>query len=185
MTRPGHSEAAIDFSFKKSDQSKLSIFYFKNFSRGVSVLQNSCCRRWPGLLRTCQARWCGFAPELDNCWNAFVRTMCFLLCFFLFCVPAFFFPFVFAKSMMRSFCLVNFCVLLHVFMCVVQNQLFIDLFASLFFVFLCTFPCLPYFLQCFLAVLHCFFIPNYSNLHVCVFAGSAWYHLHDLTTQID
>ena len=129
----------------------MSIFYFKNFSRGVSVLQNSCCRRWPGLLRTCQARWCGFAPELDNCWNAFVRTMCFLLCFFLFCVPAFFFPFVFAKSMMRSFCLVNFCVLLHVFMCVVQNQLFIDLFASLFF---CVFVYIPL-LALFFAVFSC------------------------------
>ena len=43
---------AINFSFKKSDQSKLSIFIFKNFARGVSLLQNSCCRRWPGLLRS-------------------------------------------------------------------------------------------------------------------------------------
>ena len=92
--------------------------------------------------------------------------MCFLLCFFLLCVPTLFFPFVFAKLVMRSFCLVYFCVLLRVCICVVLNQLCMYLLASLFFVFVYAFTCLTYFFQCFLAVLVCFFLPNWSNLHV-------------------
>ena len=32
-----------------------------------------------------------------------------------------------------------------------------------------TFAWLPYFFQCFLAVLVCFFLTNWSNLHVCLF----------------
>ena len=105
------------------------------------------------------------------------------VCFFS-CVHTPFFDFVFAKLVMRSFCLGNFCVLLHVLTCVVQNQLIMNSLASLFFVFVYAFACLPYFLKCFLAVLGCFFLPNCSNLPVCVFAGYTWCHFLDRATQI-
>ena len=97
---------------------------------------------------------------LEHLHDEFIQNISFIhVCFFS-CVHTSFFDFVFAKLVMRSFCLGNFGVLLHVLKCVVQNQLLVHLLASLFFVFVYVFACLPYFLQCFLAVLNCFFLPN-------------------------
>ena len=135
----------------------MSIFYFKNFSSGVSLLQNCCCRPWPGLLRVCKVRWCTFTCMLKYCFNVFICKIIYLYVRCLSCVDTCFFHFVCAKLVVRSFCLVNFCVLFLVLKCVVQNQMFTYLFASLFFVFVYVFAYSPYFLRCFLAVLNCFF----------------------------
>ena len=153
-TRPGHSGAAIDFSLKKSDQSKLSIFYFKNFSRGVSVLQNSCCRRWPGLLRVCKVRWCTFTCKLKHGLNVFIYKIFFLFVGFLSCVDTCFFRFVCAQLVVRSFCLVHFWILLHVWIYVLHNHLFINLFDDVISMFVCVFPCLPYFFLSYLVMLN-------------------------------
>ena len=97
---------------------------------------------------------------LEHSYNEFIRKMFFLYVSFFSCVHTPFFDFVFAKLVMQFVCLFHFCVSLHVFICVVLNQLFVYLVASLFFVFVYAFACLPYFLKCFLAVLVWFFCPN-------------------------
>ena len=150
----------IVFSFKKLDQSKLSIFYFKKFSSGVSPLQNCCCLPWPGLLRVSKVRWRTFVRKLKHGLNVLICKIFFLCVGFLSCVDTCFFCFVCAKLVMRSFCLDNLCVLSHVLKCFVQNQMCMYLLASLFFVFTYVFACLPYFFQCFLVVLNGFFLPH-------------------------
>ena len=97
---------------------------------------------------------------LEHYHNEIIRRMFFLCVCFFPCVPTLFFDFVFAKLVMPFVCLFHFCVSLHVFICLVLNQLFVYLVTSLFFVFVYAFVCLPLFLQCFLGVLVCFFLAN-------------------------
>ena len=77
---------------------------------------------------------------------------------FTFCsYPYAFFSFCICKISNAIIFLGQFCVLLRVYICVVLNQLCMYLLSSLFFVFAYVFACLPYFSQCFLVVLNCFF----------------------------
>ena len=123
----------------------------------------------------CKVCWCTFTRKLKNGLNVFIYKIFFLCVGFLSCVVTCFFRFVCAQLVMRSFCLGNFCVLLNVLKSVVQNQMFMHLFASLFFVFVYVFTCLPYFLKCFLAVLDCFFFCQTDQIcDCCLFAGFAW-----------
>ena len=96
----------------------------------------------------------------EHCHNEITQKMFFFCVCFFPCVPTPFFDFVFAKLVIQFVCLFHFCVSLHVFICVALNQLIMDLVASLLIVFVYAFACLPYFLQCFLAVLVWFFLPN-------------------------
>ena len=147
-------------------------------------MRNSWRRRWPGLLRTCWARWCVFARMLEDCWYAFCQNKFFFCVGFFPCVCSSFFGFVLANLVVYFFCLFLFCILLHVWICVVYNQLLIYLLAGLIFVFVCTFACLPYFLQWFVCVLKCFFLPSWSNAHALFFAWSDYFHFLDWATCV-
>ena len=52
---------------------------------------------------------------------------------------------------------------------VLHNCLFVNLLTFLLFRIICILTCLPYFLQCFCALLNCFLSANYSHLHFLLF----------------
>ena len=89
---PNAVDLAINFSFKKSDQSKLSIFYFKKFSSGVSpVLLTPLARFAWGLTSplACVCVHAGTFAQWIHSKNVFPLCLLFLLCsytFFWFCI---------------------------------------------------------------------------------------------------
>ena len=82
-------------------------------------------------------------------WNKF-----FFCVWFFPCVFTAFFCFVFTNVVVRSFCLVHFCILLHVWIYVLHNHLFINLFVGVISMFVCAFTCLPYFFLSYLVMLN-------------------------------
>ena len=113
---------------------------------------------------------------LEHSCNEFIRKMFFPhVCFFP-CVHTSFFDFVFAKLVMPFVCLFHFCVSLHVFICVVLNQLFVYLVTSLFFCVCMHLSACLFFCSVFLGFLFAFFKQIEQICMCCFHAGFAWCH---------
>ena len=143
----------MNFSFKKSDQSKLRIFLFIKIDRKFRFRDfrvDEC--RWPGLQSHCSILihfW--LQIELVRMRNYVAYTVIRCLHFYL---GNYFFFWVWNHQIsVVFFWLFHFCSLDSVLICVVYNYLRVGLHVSWPVGFTSTIPCLPFFFQLFFAFL--------------------------------
>ena len=158
------SISPLIFHLKNPTNQNWVFFYLKKFLGSFTSLVGIGGQVWYGLSKSADVylRVCCIDFAIHSIRQCFPRTFAFPLVF----LRLFFTLYLLVKLVMQFCGLFHFWIVLHVSNWVVQNCLCINLLAGLFFMFVCVFACLPYFLQSFFVVLDCLFCPNQSNLHM-------------------
>ena len=134
-----------------------------------------------GLLRCCVCALCVFLLIFCAAVCFYFSTLSFSGFALLIDINISFFDVVITKLVMQFFCNYDFCIFRHVVTYVLRMICLLVCLFFLLFATKCAFPCLPYFLQCFCALLNCFLSVNYSHLHFLFSVGCCWCRFRDLS----